>query len=86
VSEFEKEKALMKQKIEYLEKSLEEKLTKEREHASDWRNQKSGLSLEIKTLASKHEAELKLLLQQIDEEKDKSSDLESRLAEKTQKL
>jgi hypothetical protein len=44
VSEFEKEKALMKQKIEYLEKSLEEKLTKEREHASDWRNQKSGLS------------------------------------------
>jgi len=29
---------------------------------------------------------MKLLLQQIDEEKDKSGDLESRLAEKTQKL
>jgi hypothetical protein len=43
-SEFDKEKALMKQKIEYLEKSLEEKSSKEREYASDWRIQKTGLT------------------------------------------
>lgn len=76
----------MKQKIDYLEKSLEEKVTKEREYASDWRTQKTGLAQEIKTITSRHEAEMKALLQQVDEEKDRSGDLESRLAEKTQKL
>lgn len=53
----------MKQKIEYLERSLEEKLTKEREHASDWRTQKTGLTQEIKTITSRHEAEMKSLMQ-----------------------
>lgn len=37
-------------------------------------------------MTAKHEAELKLLLQQIDEEKDKASDLEGKLAEKDQKI
>jgi phage shock protein A len=37
-------------------------------------------------VTAKHEAELKLLLQQIDEEKDKASDLEGKLAEKDQKI
>ena len=85
-SEFEKEKALMKQKIEYLEKTLEEKSAKEREYVVDWRSQKSGLDKEIKAVTSKHEAEVKLLMQQIDEEKDKASEFENKLAEKDQKL
>jgi DNA-binding PadR family transcriptional regulator len=76
----------MKQKIEYLEKTLEEKSTREREYAVDWRTQKTGLDKEIKAVTAKHEAELKLLLQQIDEEKDKASDLEGKLAEKDQKI
>lgn len=82
-SEFEKEKALMKQKIEYLEKTLGEKTTKEKEYAVDWRTQKSGLTQELKAITAKHETEMKNLMSQIDEEKDHSSELESKLAEKS---
>lgn len=76
----------MKQKIDYLEKTLEEKVNKEREYAVDWRTQKSGLTSELKAITTKHEAELKSLLQQVDDEKDKSSDLETKLQDKCQKL
>ena len=36
LSNFEKEKALMEQKIGYLEKSLEEKTSKVKEYDSNW--------------------------------------------------
>jgi hypothetical protein len=48
LSGFEKERALMEQKIEYLEKSLEEKTSKEKEYLSNWGTQKSELSSEIR--------------------------------------
>jgi hypothetical protein len=38
MSDFEKERALMEQKIAYLEKSLEEKTSKEKEYLSNWNN------------------------------------------------
>ena len=50
LSGFEKEKALMEQKIEYLEKNLEEKTSKEKEYMSNMNSQKSDLSSEIKQI------------------------------------
>ena len=58
-SEFEKERALLEQKISFLEKSLEEKTDKEKESLSSWNNQKSELSSEIRQVCQKYEAELK---------------------------
>ena len=37
--EFEKERALMEQKILYLEKSLEEKTSKEKDYMQKWNSQ-----------------------------------------------
>lgn len=47
-SEFEKERALMEQKIIYLEKSLEEKTSKEKDYMQKWNSHKSELSTEIR--------------------------------------
>tara|TARA_B110000285_G_C15126187_1_gene620404 strand:+ start:2238 stop:2378 length:141 start_codon:yes stop_codon:yes gene_type:complete len=37
-SEFEKERALLEQKVLFLERNLEEKLGKEKEYLSNWNN------------------------------------------------
>ena len=58
-SEFEKERALMEQKIMFLEKNLEEKSSKEKVYLSNWNNQKSELSNEIRHVCQRYEAELK---------------------------
>jgi biotin-(acetyl-CoA carboxylase) ligase len=62
VSEFEKEKALMKQKIEHLEKTIEDKNNREKEFTVDWRTQKTGIAQEVKAVTIKHEAEIKTLM------------------------
>lgn len=43
-SEFDKEKALLEQKVEYLESALKEKQDKERDSNSELRSQKAELS------------------------------------------
>lgn len=60
-SEFEKEKALFEQKIEYLEKALKEKVDKEREQMFEFQHQKSEMSGELRQMCSKYEADLKSL-------------------------
>ena len=60
-SEFDKEKALMEQKITYLEQSLQEKTDKERDTTNEWRTQKAELASEIKSATSKYELDIKLL-------------------------
>lgn len=47
-SEFEKQKALLEQKVQFLEKNLEEKIGKEREYLTNWTSQKSEMSNEIR--------------------------------------
>lgn len=54
-SEFDKEKALFEQKIEYLERALTEKAVKEKSYLSELQSRKSELSSEMKTLISKNE-------------------------------
>lgn len=77
MSDFEKERALMEQKIAYLEKSLEEKTSKEKEYLSNWNNQKSELSTEIRQVCLKYESELKQLNIDFEEEKEKASEFET---------
>ena len=75
-SEFDKQKALLDQKIEYLEQSLKERTDKERDTSSSWRTQKAELSQEIKQAQGKYEADIKLLNKQLEEEKERTQDLE----------
>jgi len=78
-SESDKEKALMEQKITYLEQQLKEKSEKERESTTEWRSQKSGLSTELKQLSAKYEIDVKMLGKQLEEEKDKAGEFELQL-------
>jgi chromosome segregation ATPase len=80
-SEFEKERALFEQKVMFLEKSLEEKSSTEKEYLSNWNNQKSELSSEIRSVCQKYEAELKENRLLLEEEKEKSTELEAQLQE-----
>ena len=75
-SEFDKQKALLDQKIEYLEQSLKERTDKERDTSSSWRTQKAELSQEIKQAQGKYEADIKLLNKQLEEEKERTQDME----------
>lgn len=47
-SEFEKEKALFEQKVEYLERTLKEKTEKEKDYLSEWQSQKTEMSGELR--------------------------------------
>lgn len=71
-SEFEKQKALLEQKVSFLEKTLEEKMSKEREYMTNWSSQKSELSNEIRQVCQKYELEVKQISLQLQEEKEKS--------------
>ena len=81
-SEFEKERALFDQKVEFLEKSLEEKTARERDFLAERQSQKQGLTSEIKSLVSKYEADIKNLQNQLSEEKEKGLEIETQLKEK----
>jgi hypothetical protein len=78
-SEFEKERALLDQKVQYLEKSLAEKTAKEKEQINSWHSQNKELSNEIRQVCQKYEAELKSVNLLLEEEKEKASELETAL-------
>ena len=69
----------MEQKISYLEKSLQEKTSKEKEYLSNWNSQKQELSSEVRQVCQKYEAELKQQNLILEDEKEKSSELEAQL-------
>jgi hypothetical protein len=62
-SEFKEDKALMEQKIAYLEKSLEESRKKEKEYLNNLRSQKKDNSMLIKELQTKYESQIKIFRQ-----------------------
>ena len=47
-SEFDKEKALLEQKVIFLEKSLEEKATNEKQYMNSWSTKNSELNNEMR--------------------------------------
>jgi len=64
-SEFEKEKALLLQKSQFLEKSLEEYARKEQEHQNLLNMNKNELLVQVKETTSKYEATIKSLQEKI---------------------
>lgn len=76
-SEFEKERALLDQKVMFLEKSLKEKSEKEKEQMTSWSSQNKELSNEIRQVCQKYESELKQVNMLLDEEKERANELET---------
>jgi len=84
-SEYEKEKALLKQKADYYEKSLEELSSKEKDLSTQVKNsQKEHLS-NLKENSIKHENLTKSLQATIDQLQERLSELETDMMVKTQK-
>jgi len=81
VSEFDKERALFDQKIQFLEDSLKDKQEKEKEYLNQWNSQKSEYSSEIRLVQSKFENDMKNLNSQLDEERERATELETALAD-----
>ena len=81
-SEFKEDKALMEQKIAYLEKSLEESRKKEKEYLNNLRSQKKDNSMLIKELQTKYESQIKNLQTRLENEIDRVNELEKELEEK----
>ena len=84
-SEFDKEKALLEQKVSYLELSLKERDDKERDSTSEWRTLKTEMAQEIKQLTVKCENDVKQLNRLLEEEREKAGDLELKLTELTER-
>ena len=76
----------MEQKITYLEQTLQEKTDKERDVTNEWRTQKAEMAQEIKISTSRYEIDSKMLTKQLEEEREKVSDLELQLHEQTERL
>ena len=57
-SDFDKQKALLEQRISFLEASLEDKKSKEREYMTSWTNQKSERNNESRNVCQRYESQL----------------------------
>lgn len=85
-SEFDKERALFEQKVEFLERNLAEKSAKEKDFLAERQSQKQGMSTEIRQLCQKYEADLKSITKQLKEENERVQELEQTLKDTSQTL
>jgi hypothetical protein len=85
-SEFDKERALFDQKVEYLEKSLKEKQDRERTYLSELHSIRSDMTSELRGQCLKYETEVKSLQLTLTEERDTLSELEGLLLQKETEL
>lgn len=67
--------------MQFLEKSLAEKSEKEKEQMNSWHSQNKELSNEIRQVCQKYESELKQVSLLLEEEREKSGELETTLVE-----
>lgn len=65
-SEFAKQRALLEQKIKFLEQNLAEAQERETTHSSELLQRYSAISLELKTATAKYEAELQQKTSQVE--------------------
>lgn len=66
-SESEKEKALLEQKNEFLEKTIQDYQKKENEYSSDFKTQKKDYQTTIRDMQVKYETQIKSLSQKLEE-------------------
>lgn len=81
-SEFDKQKALLNQKVEHLEQTLESMRTKEKEYISDLKSQKKELMSAIKESQTKNETTIKSLTEKVDKLSEEILEKEAELNEK----
>ena len=84
-SEFDKEKALLLQKVSYLEKSAEETNKKEKEQGTELKNAKKDHLSQIKEVSGKYEGLTKSLQSKVNELQERILELENDLATQEQK-
>ena len=84
-SEFDKEKALLVQKIEHLESSLEAARKRETEQNDEIKSQKRELMNSIKDCSSKFESQIKELKDQVDQANEQLMEKDLSLTEALQK-
>jgi hypothetical protein len=85
-SEHQKEKALLSQKIQYFEKTVEDLSKKEKELSQEVKNTKKDHISQIKEASTKHDGASKALLVRVDELSEKVTELENELSAKDQKF
>ena len=85
-SEFDKERALFDQKVQYLERSLKEKQDRERNYLSELHSMRSDMTLELRGQCQKYETEVKQLQIDLDEERERVGELENLLIQRETEL
>jgi chromosome segregation ATPase len=80
-SEFQEQKLLYDQKIQFLETNLEETRKKEKEYLNELKNQKRDHTSAVKDLHSRHESQIKNYQTRVEMEAEKVNELERRVEE-----
>ena len=78
-SDFEKQKALLDQKIHFMEKSLEDAKKKEKEYSQEIKSQKRDHSNGVKEVTGRYETQMKELGRKLEETTEKANEMESSL-------
>ncbi|EAS03779.1 amine-terminal domain guanylate-binding protein (macronuclear) [Tetrahymena thermophila SB210] len=85
-SEFEKEKALLTQRIQFYEKQMEELSKKDKDQSNDIKSLKKDYNSQIKDISNKYESLNKSLTQKINELQERIYELENELTNRQQKF
>jgi len=81
IGEFEKEKALLTQRVQFLEKSNEELLKKDKDQATELRNARKEFSIQMKELTMKYEQTIKANSNKINELQEKIIEMENEITD-----
>ncbi|OMJ93442.1 hypothetical protein SteCoe_3558 [Stentor coeruleus] len=81
-SEYKEEKALVEQKLKYLENNLEESRKREKEALNEFKSSKKDHSSSIKEIQSRFEAQIKTCNSRLDAELERVAELERQLEDK----
>jgi chromosome segregation ATPase len=85
-NESEKQKALLKQKVEFLENNITSLKEKEKEYQAEIKNQKKELTSSIKENAAKFEERINELTKKLDDTQDELVEKDNKISELEQKL
>lgn len=84
-SESDKQKALLEQKVEFLEKSIETSKQKEKDYQTEIKNQKKELTSSLKESNSKYEEKINELNKKLDDAQDEITEKDNKISELEQK-
>lgn len=85
-SEYEKERALFDQKVDFLERSLAEKADRERSYMSELHTKRSELTGELRAACQKYEGEIRQLQGDLEDERERVSEMENLIMQKNAEI